>query len=209
MKKRSIAIAGLMCAPLLASCSHRRAEPPPPPPPAATTTTAVVDTPSGGAVAESTTTVTATVKAVDVKKRLVTLQGPQGNTMTVHVGDEVKNLPQVRKGDQVTATYYESLAIDIAPPGQAKPGVASASDLMTAPPGQKPSAAGAQSVTVTSKVTNIDKKTQHVTLRGPKGKSVTLKVKDPTRLEQLKVGDLVQVTYTEAVAIAVQPAPKH
>jgi hypothetical protein len=35
-----------------------------------------------------------------------------------------------------------------------------------------------------------------------------VKVKDPKKLDGVSVGDLVQLTYTRAVAIAVKPAPK-
>jgi len=33
-------------------------------------------------------------------------------------------------------------------------------------------------------------------------------VKDPKKIEGLKVGDKVQVTYTQALAISVEAAPK-
>src|SRR3990172_5146847 len=64
-------------------------------------------------------TVTATVVAINLKKREVTLRGPDGTTDTIHVDDRVKNLPQVRKGDQVVATYYESVAVQVKKPGEA------------------------------------------------------------------------------------------
>ena len=167
----------------------------------------MVDIP-GGRKAESTTTVTATVLSVDLTKRLVTLKGPDGDVVTVHADERVKNLPQVKKGDQVAVTYYESVAYEVLKPGEAKPGVASAGDVVTAQPGQKPAAAGAQVTTVTATISAIDKKNQRVTLRGPEGNTVSVKVQDPTRLDKVKVGDLVQITYTEAVAVSVEPAAK-
>ncbi|MGT2491639.1 hypothetical protein [Cupriavidus basilensis] len=50
-------------------------------------------------------------------------------------------------------------------------------------------------------------KKQHVTLQGPKGK-VNLNVQDPDQLKNIKKGDQVQAVYTEAVAIAVEPATR-
>jgi hypothetical protein len=47
-----------------------------------------------------------------------------------------------------------------------------------------------------------------VTLKGPEGKSVIVQVKDPKKLENVKVGDQVSITYTQALAISVQKAPK-
>jgi hypothetical protein len=161
-----------------------------------------------GTVEEGTVTLTATVEAVDQKKRLVTLKGPEGNLVTVHADERVKNLPQVKKGDVVSATYYESLAYEVKKPGQAEPGVAVAQDVVTAKPGQKPAAAGAQAVVVTSTIEAIDKKRNTVTLKGPDGTSTTIKVKDPSKLDKVAVGDLVEITYTEALAVAVEAAPK-
>ena len=86
-----------------------------------------------GVVAENAVTVTATVEAIDQKTRMVTLRGPDGKLTTVHAGDQVKNLAQVKKGDQVVVTYYESLAYEVHKPGgQAVPGVVAASDVATA-----------------------------------------------------------------------------
>jgi len=68
-------------------------------------------------------TVTATVEAIDQATRMVTLKGPKGNTVTFKAGEEVRNLPQVKVGDQVVAKYYESLADRGKKAGEATPGV--------------------------------------------------------------------------------------
>src|SRR5512137_1674074 len=57
---------------------------------------------------ERTSTVTATVQALDLEKRVVTLKGPKGNIFDVKVGPQAKNLKQVQVGDEVVITYYES-----------------------------------------------------------------------------------------------------
>jgi Cu/Ag efflux protein CusF len=46
-----------------------------------------------------------------------------------------------------------------------------------------------------------------VKLKGPK-RTVDLKVRDPSQLKLIKVGDQIEATFTEAIAIAVEPAPK-
>lgn len=153
-------------------------------------------------------TVTATVVAVNLKKREVTLRGPDGKTDTIHVDDRVKNLPQVHKGDQVVATYYESVAVRVKKPGEATPGMTESAGLETAQPGAKPAGVETRTVTLTATITAIDRKKQTATLKGPKGKSVTVHVKDPTRLASVQVGDLVEIAYTEAVAIAVEKASR-
>jgi hypothetical protein len=161
-----------------------------------------------GTIGEGAVEVTATVEAVDMKSRVVTLRGPDGQSFKVKADERVKNLPQVKKGDVVVATYYESLAYDVKKPGQAQPGVAVAEDVATAKPGEKPAALGGRAVVVTSTITAIDKKKGTVTLKAPDGELTTVKVRNTANLDKVQVNDLVEITYTEALAIAVEPGPK-
>jgi hypothetical protein len=63
-------------------------------------------------------------------------------------------------------------------------------------------------VTVRTTIENIDKAHSEVTLKDPNGKSTVVKVRDPSKLDLVKVGDLVDITYTEALAIAVEKPKK-
>jgi hypothetical protein len=156
---------------------------------------------------ENMKTVTATVESIDLATRAVTLKGPDGKVMGLKVSEEVKNLPQVRVGDKVTVTYYESIAAQIIKPGTG-PASAAQQAVATAKPGEKPAGAMVQQVTVVATVEAIDKTTQHVTLKGPEGNTVEVKVKNPKNLEGVKVGDEVAITYTEAMAISVEKPKK-
>jgi ASC-1-like (ASCH) protein len=46
-----------------------------------------------------------------------------------------------------------------------------------------------------------------VTVKGPQ-RTVELKVRDPEQLKLVAVGDQIQATFTEALAVAVTPASK-
>jgi ribosomal 50S subunit-recycling heat shock protein len=153
-------------------------------------------------------TLTATVEAIDLTKRLVTLKGPRGKVVTVTVDERVKNLPQVQVGDQVVVKYYESIALRVLPPGEATPSASATGAVATAQPGQKPAGVGAHEVTVTVTVEAIDRKASTVTFKGPEGNSVTVKAQDPKNLEKVKVGDKVEITYIEALGISVEKAKK-
>ena len=150
---------------------------------------------------------TAVVEAVDVKNRLLTLKVPEGRSMTISVDEQVKNLPQIKVGDQVTATYYEALAVEVVPPGTAVPGAAVAEGEARAKPGEKPAGAKAQMVSVIATVEDINRERGTITLKGPQGNSVTVRAQEPKNLEKVKVGDLLKITYTEALAISVEGAP--
>jgi hypothetical protein len=161
--------------------------------------------PSG--MKERTVKVEATVQAIDLPKRVVTLKGSKGNIFDLKVGEEAKNLPQVKVGDLVTVQYYESLAFQVIKAGQA--GVeSSGSGVARAKPGGKPGGVAANQVTVTASIEAIDAKNNYVTLKGPEGKTQEIKVQDPKNLKNVKVGDQVVLTYTEALAVSVEPAKK-
>jgi len=161
--------------------------------------------PSG--IKEKTIKMTATVQAIDLEKRVVTLKGQKGNVFDLKVGEEAKNLPQVKVGDLVKVQYYESLAFEVTKPGQAG-GAGAAAAVASAKPGEKPAGIATGQVTVTATIEAIDAKKKRVTLKGPEGKTQEIKVKDPKNLKNVKVGDQVVLTYTEALAVSVEPAKK-
>jgi Cu/Ag efflux protein CusF len=152
-------------------------------------------------------TVTATVQAVDLENRVVTLKGPEGNVFDIKVGPEARNLPQLKPGDIVVAKYAQAVAIEVKKGGVGIRSKESETATSRAPMGEKPGGAVATTTTITANVTKVDAKKQVVTLKGPSGKTVNVKVKDPQVFSQIKTGDQVEMTITEALAIAVE-APK-
>jgi hypothetical protein len=151
-------------------------------------------------------TVTATVEALDLANRMVTLRGPEGNTITFRVDETVKNLPQVEVGDEVVVRYYQSVAVRMAKPGESQ-GEA-VFDLATAKPGERPGGLETTQVTITASIEAIDKEQSLVTLKGPEGNLETVKVVEPKYLDRVKVGDRIAITYTEALAISVEEVKK-
>ena len=152
-------------------------------------------------------TVTATVQAVDLEKRIVTLKGPEGKVFDVKVGPEARNLPQVKPGDIVVAKYAESVAVELKKGGLGIRSKESQTATSRAPLGAKPAGAVATETTIVANVTKVDPKSNVVTLEGPSGKTVNVKVKDPAIMKEIKVGEQVEMVITEALAIAVE-APK-
>lgn len=69
----------------------------------------------GGVVAR-TIQLTGTVQSVDARKRMVDVRVPAGNVRTFKVDPRVKNLSQVKKGDQVVLRYTESVALSVVKP---------------------------------------------------------------------------------------------
>jgi hypothetical protein len=161
--------------------------------------------PSG--MKEQTVEATATVEAIDLDKRIVTLKGPKGNVFELKVGERAKNLSQVKVGDQVKVKYYESLAFEVKKAGAAGEATVT-SGVARAKEGEKPGGIAANQVTITATVEAIDAKKNYVTLKGPEGKILEVKVKDPKNLKSVQKGDKVVLTYTEALAVSVEPMKK-
>jgi Cu/Ag efflux protein CusF len=150
----------------------------------------------------------ATITNIDQQRREVTLQPEKGDQFVLEVPDTVRNFDQLRVGDQVAISYTEALAWQVKLAGEAKPGIKSEEGVTRAKAGEKPGGTARSSVTVTTTITAIDLDRETVTLTGPGGRSETIKVRDPANLKKVKVGDLVEITYSEALAIAVQPVGK-
>jgi Cu/Ag efflux protein CusF len=152
--------------------------------------------------------VTATVTAVDVATRKVTLKGKKGKEETITVSPDVKNLDQVKVGDLVVVSFSQGVVLSMAAPG-AKPVEPTATATgAAAAPGEKPAADVKATIKGTVTVAAIDMKTRIVTLVGPEGRKFKVAAGKEIPLEKVKVGDKVNAEYTEAVAIAVEPAPK-
>lgn len=188
-------LARLALAALLATavgCARKAPAPPPGPPPSGTITKTLV-------------TASAKVLKIDQRTRKVTLEMPDGSTRTVTVGPEVRNLPQVKAGDTVSIGFYESIVYAVRKPGTATPGIVVAQDAVRAAPGERPGAAGAQVTTITATITALDIKAGTVTLTGPDGEATVIKPQDPSVLGRVVVGELVEFTLTEAIAVSVDP----
>jgi hypothetical protein len=182
----------------IAGCAAEHEKPRPP-----EASMAVAEKP-GQVISRAVVSVAAKVVKVNKQDRVVTLRNAEGEVFDVEVSDEVRNLNQVKKGDDVVATYYESMAITVRKPGEAQPGVEVLDASARAKPGEKPAAGAGQQTTITATVVGLNKQKGTVTLKGPKGKVVTVAAQDPKRLVAVKVGDLIEVVYTEAVAISVE-----
>jgi Cu/Ag efflux protein CusF len=160
----------------------------------------------GQAVVAS-TTATATVEKINQKTREVTIKTEDGKLHSFTAGPNVRNLAQVKKGDIITVQYTESLAYEVRKHGGAN-GVSTATAAARADSGAQPAGAVAQQTTVTVTITAIDKNAPSVTIMGPKGNTKTIAVRDPSKLNGLKVGDLVDITYTEGLAVKVDKPTK-
>ena len=167
-----------------------------------------VATAPGQAKAVAVVDAQATVTAVDPATRSVTLQLDDGKTRTISVGQDVRNFDQIKVGDKVRAKYVESVSIELKKDGKSVLGQTERSTLERSQPGEKPGGIAIREVSVIADVVNVDADKQLVSVKNDKGEVFELGVRDPEQLKLVKKGDQVQATYTEAVAIGLEPAAK-
>lgn len=151
--------------------------------------------------------VAATITAIDKATRGITLKGPKGDEVTIVAGPEVKNFAQLKVGDTVNMKFYESLALELKKGGGLKVEKTEKAGAVGAKPGETPAGVAGRQVTVVGDVIALDAATQTVTVKGPQ-QTVNLKARDPEQFKLIAVGDQIQATYTEAIAVAVTPVAK-
>ena len=161
---------------------------------------------------EGTEEVSATVEAIDLDTRMVVLRESDGTEFALVVDPEVRNLEQVKVGDRVVTRYRESLGAELRKRGDGssdtqEPAVSTTS--ARAADGAKPSVTSSTQTSQTVRITSVDTKNHVVSFYGSDGLARVLPVRSPQGKEfiaGLKAGDEVELTYTEAVAMSVEPA---
>jgi len=169
---------------------------------------AVVTSVPGKASATAAAELSAQVVAIEKKTRTISLKGPKGKVVDIVAGDDVKNFDQIKVGDFLMVRYVQSLALELQKAKSGMSGISATDTVVKAEPGQRPAVAGGREVSAIAKVTAIDQKAKTMSLTGPRGNVVTLDVQNPDQFKVVKMGDEVLVTYTEAVAVSIEPAKK-
>jgi hypothetical protein len=173
--------------------------------PAVAQTSAVTASTPGKVGVAQTVDVSATIAAIDKSSRTITLKGPKGDEVKVEAGPEVKNFDQLKVGDVVDMRYRETLALELKKGGGMKVEKTEKAGAVGAKPGETPAGVVGRQVTVVGDVIKVEAATQTVTVKGPQ-RTVELKVRDPEQFKLIAVGDQIQATYTEALALSVTPA---
>jgi hypothetical protein len=161
---------------------------------------------------QQTTTLNAVVETVDPVARQLLLRGNGGSQsgalVTMLVGNGVQRLGEIHSGDRVTVTYFQAIAARVASPisGTTEPfaGVTFERNDTAQRPGGEITRVRRGRVTVTA----LDPVTGSVTFNGPDNLPRTVvpqnaEVQDFVR--RLRVGQQVDISYEEALAISVEP----
>jgi hypothetical protein len=147
-------------------------------------------------------TETGTIEAIEASTRSVTLRKADGTFVTTVAGPEIKRFDELKIGDKVTARFYDNVVIRLKKPGE--------SDMDSKVKGTTgseqvlPGGTKAKQRTITATITAIDPNVPSITFTGPNGWKYTSKVQDTEALAKVKVGDKVDIVWTEAVLVSVE-----
>ena len=151
-------------------------------------------------------TVNATVESVDHSTRTVTLKLADGTYETIVAPASVERFDAIKVGDVLTARYYDNIVLRVKKPGEKD--VDTSNAALTKTPGAVPGATAAKQRTITATITAIDMKIPSITLVGPNNWKYSSKVEDVNALKTVKVGDKLDITWTEALLIGFTQGKK-
>jgi hypothetical protein len=149
---------------------------------------------------------TAVVEAINYETREVVLRGPEGNTRTITASPAAQNLDQVKPGDLVNVEYVQNISIEVFANDGTEPGTGSMSAIGRAEKGQEPGVTAMETQIVTAIVEDINIEANTFKLRWPDGTIAEYEARVPENLKKADVGDLVVISYTEAIAVSVESA---
>jgi len=144
------------------------------------------------------------VVGVDAGHRVLTVVGPREEILQVKVSDDVKNFDKIKVGDELTVTFYQSVALYIGKPGT-QPEVDVETVMGRAPEGGKPGGYEIGFIDVSAEVMGIDREHRILTLELPDGHVTNHQVaKSAEGFDQLRVHDIIHARVTRAIAISVE-----
>lgn len=193
MKLKHAWIAGLLS---LSTCLAQAAE-----------VAAEVTTAPGKANLVEAVSAQATVTAIDMASRKVSLKNAAGEAFDIVAGEQVTNLANLKVGDTVALRYMQMLDLEL-PKGTAgvrKRVVEVAADKAEA--GEKPGAGIGKKVTLYGDVIAVDKGQQTITVKGV-DHTLVLKVHNPAQFALIAKGDQIKAVQTQAVGIGILPEKK-
>jgi hypothetical protein len=150
----------------------------------------------------------ATVKSIDKAQRTLTLKGDEGAEMVVVAGPEVRNFDRVKQGDRIRLTYTIGVAAQVKPKGTPLSAPVAGSAEKRSRPDENPSVSMAHSILTTVKIDSVDTSFNTVTFKRADGITRTVGVDNPDGqkfIRTLKPGDSVEISYTEAAALSLEP----
>jgi len=152
-------------------------------------------------------TIEAVITSIDLETRQVTVEGPNGQPITMTAAEQVVKLEDVNVGDTIVATYFTSLESELREPTQeelADPWVVVA-DAAKSEGDEQPAIGGARMIRAVCTIEGMNRVLGTVTIMDPRGKLHLIGDVEPEKMEGVTLGQTVVMVYTEALAVTLEP----
>ena len=149
-----------------------------------------------------TRTATATIEAIDAPNRTLTVKKADGTYDSLYVPSAIQRFDELKVGDKVNARYDENVVLNVKPAGE-QPTDRNERTVTRATTGVAGTAAHQRTITAT--ITAIDMDAPSISFAGPNGWKYSTRVEDKAALGTVKVGDKVDITWTEALILSLEP----
>jgi hypothetical protein len=142
------------------------------------------------------------VDRIDRAGRLITILSEGVAQAPIYAGPDLAVFDQLNRGDTVVVRYYDAYIVDVTPGARMGPienSTADAEKRIT-----RPDASVMQQLRLVVTIDAIDITQGMVTYHGFDNRRVLRAVQHRQLLENLRVGDVVTITYTRARAVAIE-----
>jgi hypothetical protein len=151
-------------------------------------------------------TVSAQVVALAPSQRALSLRREDGTTIDVLVDPAVRNYDQIAVGDTLRVRYRESLSATKLPKGSTVKPAEATFAAARAEQGAKPGVGVGVTVSLRVRIESIDRERAVVVFSPASGELIARNLRTPEGrafVEGLQVGDIVQLDYSEGLAMGV------
>ncbi len=145
------------------------------------------------------------VTAIDKETREITLMGPEGNLITLTAGDAVERFDEIAVDDMIVFEYLTYMKAEFRSPTPeelAEPLVVLA-EAGKAPEGMDPEAIVGAVVKAVVSIEILNRPYMLATIKGPGGNYMTIKMEDEELIKELHIGQIIILTYAEAIAVSL------
>lgn len=151
-------------------------------------------------------TMQGTVTEINAETREITLMGTDGGLVTITAGEDVERFNEIAVDDVIKFDYYTYIKAEFREPTAEE--VAEPLQMLAeagkAPEGVDPAAVVGAVVKAVVTIEALNRPFMLATVSGPNGNYVSIPMEDEELMKELHIGEVLILTYAEAVAIALE-----
>lgn len=153
-------------------------------------------------------TLQGTVTDIVKETREITLMGSKGDLVTITASDAVERFDEIAIDDVITFDYWTYMMAEFRQPTAeelAEPLVVIA-EGGKAPEGVDPAAVVGAIIKAVVTIEVLNRPNMLATVKGPRGNYMTIEMEDKELITQLHIGQVVILTYAEAIVVSLKKA---